>query len=202
MIKQMGNVDYKIILGVAATIVGLFGYYPYLRDLMKGVTKPHAFSWLIWGTMEVIAFLAQISRGGGTGTWVTGISALITLFIAFKAFRLKDKDITAIDWLALSGALIGIVLWMITDNPLTAVVCITVADALGFVPTFRKGFDKPFEETLFEYTMSAIKWTLGIVALQALSPVTWLYPASLVMTNSTFVIMALIRRKHLGHRWK
>ena len=111
------------------------------------------------------------------------------------AFREKDKQIKIFDWIALSGAFIGIALWRITNDPLLAVISVTIADALGFAPTFRKAFHKPQEETLIEYALSAVKWIIAIPALGALTLTTWLYPASLIVTNALFVTMVLIRRR-------
>ncbi len=189
--------DYKVVLGSVAVIVAFVGYFFYVRDIMRGKTKPHAFSWLIWGLLEAIAFFAQLAKGGGAGAWVTGFGALIAIGVSIVGFVQREKDIKFIDWLALAGALIGIGLWQATSNPLLAVVSVTVADAVAFVPTFRKGYHKPQEETLIEYALSSVKWMIGIFALQSLNLTTWLYPASLIITNGSFVVMAAIRRRQL-----
>lgn len=54
--------DYKIILGLVAVVVGFVGYIPYLRDLFKGTTKPHVFSWGVWATNSVFVIMALIRR--------------------------------------------------------------------------------------------------------------------------------------------
>ena len=75
---------------------------------------------------------------------------------------------------------------------------ITVIDALGFVPTFRKSYSRPFEETAVTYAISGLKFVVAILALENLSLVTWLYPASLVLMNGLFVGMVLTRRRQLS----
>jgi hypothetical protein len=189
--------DYKVILGSLAVLIGFVGYVPYIRDVLRGKTNPHVFSWFLWGVMETIAFFAQISKGGGSGAWVTGTGALIAFFVAILALKRKDKQIVFFDWVALAGAVVGIILWQITNNPLMAIIFVTIADALAFIPTFRKSYSKPHEETLFEYGLSGLKWIFGIFALSSLNLTTWLYPASLIATNFGFIIMALIRRRQL-----
>ena len=189
--------DYKIILGAVAAGVGIVGYAWYLRDVLRGRTKPHIFSWIVWSIFETISFFAQISKGGGAGTWVSAASALCSISIVIFAFRNSDKQIKPLDVVAFSGAIVGIALWRLTGNPLTAVILISISDALGFVPTFRKSFHKPHDETLIEYSLSTIKWILGILALSSRNLTTALYPASLILTNSVFVIMSLVRRKQL-----
>ena len=190
----MSGADDKVLLGVLATAIGFLGYAPYIRDTVRGTTKPHVFSWVAWGAIETTAFFAQLSKGGGAGAWVTGASALIVLFIAALAIRQKDTQIKPIDSAAMCGSAIGIILWSITSNPLLAVISVSIADAAAFAPTFRKAYHRPQEETLAEYSASAIKWALAIPALTSTNITTLLYPASLVCTNTCFVLMTLWRR--------
>ena len=189
--------NYKTILAVIGIVVGFIGYVPYIRDVLAKRTKPHTFSWLAWTLLETIAFVAQVAKGGGAGTWVLGFSAMVALFITCIALIRRDTEIHLFDWIALSGAVVGIILWALTKNPLTAVILVTLSDALAFIPTFRKSFYKPEQETLVEYSLSAVKFIISIFALQSLNLTTYLYPISLIVTNSSFVIMSLIRRKTL-----
>lgn len=189
--------DYKIVLGAIAVIISFIGYIPYYRDVLKGLTKPHAFSWLGWAILEGIGFIAQINQHAGAGAWVTGFGVLATLGIFYLSLRHGEKDIKLLDWIAFIAGVIAIVLWQVTKNPLTAVILVTVADACLFVPTYRKAWIKPNEETLIEYFFSAIKWTVGILALQHYNATTWLYPASLILTNSLFVFLISLRRRKL-----
>ncbi len=190
--------DYKSILGITATILGFIGYFPYVRDTMRGTTRPHVFSWFVWGIMETIAFFAQIAGGASAGAWATGTSAVVMFFIVGITLTHADKQIRAFDWIALLGALVGMLLWRLTNSPLLAIIFVTIADAFAFAPTFRKAYHKPHEETVIEYVCSALKWVVSIFALGSFNVTTALYPISLIFTNSAFVIMALVRRKQIA----
>lgn len=192
--------DYKTILGVLAVVIGFIGYAPYFRDIFRGKTKPHVFSWLVWSILTAIGFLAQITRDAGAGAWVTGFTALICFIIAGLAFKYGEKEITKVDWLCFIGALLGVVFWVITSNPATAVIIITITDAVAFFPTFRKTYYKPDEETLFEYAFASLKSLIGVFALSSFNLTTALYPASLVVMNGAFVIMAVYRRRSIGFK--
>src|SRR5690606_9865601 len=150
-----------------ATAFGLMGYVVYLKDVFWGRTKPHAFSWLLWSLLASIGFFAQVSEGAGAGAWVTGMTAAMCLLIALiGAFSGKDH-IMKIDLYCFIGALLGIVVWRLTNDPLTAVLIVSVIDALAFTPTFRKAYFKPYEETASAFTFSTFKWALGIIALES-----------------------------------
>ena len=78
-----------------------------------------------------------------------------------------------------------------------SMVLIAITDGIGFNPTFRKSYSKPFEETLITYLVSAVKFVISLAALEQVTWVTTIYPASLVIMNGAFVVMLYIRRKAL-----
>ena len=188
----------KATLGVLAVIIGLIGYVPYFRTIFNGKTKPHAFTWLVWGILTAIAFGGQLVGKGGPGTWVTGFTALVSFTIFVLALVKGKRDFPLADWLCLGGCTIGLVLWAITGDPLAAIILITVIDMLAFTPTFRKSYSKPYSEPAFTYTLSGLKFLVSLFALHQLSTVTVLYPASLVLTNVLFVVLVLVQRKRLA----
>ncbi len=187
-----------ILLGLLATVVGGIGYFRYLRDIFRGKTKPHAFSWFVWGLLTSIAFAAQIVSHAGPGAWVTGLTAIVCLGISVLGLLKGNYQFDALDWWSLSGALLGIAVWKLTNEPLLAVIFVTITDTIGFVPTFRKGYRLPYEETLSHYILASLKFLISLPALSALTLVNWLYPVSLILGNGVFAIMLIVRRKQLS----
>jgi len=190
--------DYKAALSLVAIAIGIVGYVPYFRDIFGNKTKPHAFSWLVWGVLTAIAFAGQITANGGAGAWVTGFTALVCFVIFALALIKGTKEFPLTDWLCLAGCVISLILWALTNDPLTAIILVTIIDMLGFLPTFRKTYLQPQTETTFTYTMSGIKFFIAILALREYSVTTVLYPLSLVITNLVFVIMVKVRRTQLS----
>jgi len=189
--------DYKIVLGVVATILGFVGYIPYFRDIFRRKTRPHVFSWFVWGLLTGIAFFAQIAKGGGAGAWVTGFSAIICSFIAVLALFYGEKQITKSDWFSFGGALLGLLFWQLTNDPLLAIIFVTITDALAFAPTFRKAYYKPDEKTASTFILSSIKFIIALAAFESFNLTTALYPISLVVMNGSFAAMLLIRRRKI-----
>lgn len=189
-----------LVLGYIALFITCIQYIPYVRGIFLGTTRPHAFSWFIWAVLTGIAFFAQVQDGAGAGAWVTGFTALTCTAISILAVFKGEKDIKASDWATFLVGLAAIPLWLIMDNPLYAVILITVIDALAFWPTVRKSWHKPHEEYLFTYTLSALKFMFGCLALENITWVTALYPFSLVVLNGGFVMMAMARRRTLARR--
>ncbi len=182
-------------LGILAVALGLLGYVFYIRGIIQGKVKPHAFTWFVWGLLTAIAFVAQITGGGGAGAWVTGITALFSFGFAFVGLGKSARVyITKSDWTFLIGALLTIPIWYFTGNPLWSVIIITITDAVAFAPTFRKAYFNPETENGWTYTLSGIKFAVSLFALGSFTWTTALYPASLVVANLAFVAMLILRK--------
>lgn len=190
--------NFKIIVAVISIILSLVGYSYYFRDIFAGKTKPHAYSWLVWALLTAIACVGQLSQGGGPGAWVTGVTAVVSFVIFGLALTKGEKVITLSDKLNLAGAFVALILLAFTNSPVFSIILITFIDFLGFIPTIRKSFNKPGEETIIHYVLAGLKFALAIIALEKYSLTTWLYPASLVLGNLFFVPMLIIRRRQLA----
>ena len=187
---------YKPWLSGLAIALTLVAFIPYIRSILKEKTKPHVFSWVIWGTTTFIVFLAQLQDGGGYGAWPTGLSGLITLYVALLAFiKTSDSTITALDWFFFITALSSLPFWYFTDNPLWAVIILTTVDILGFGPTVRKAYHHPLDENILFYAMFTVRNLLVIMALQHYSLTTILFPAAIALACLVLIIMLIIRRK-------
>lgn len=187
----------KEFFGWVSLAIALAGYLPYFWSIFKGKTRPHIFSWLIWGMLTAIAFMAQWSDHAGPGAWVTGVTAGFCFLIALLSWRHGEKNICRTDWFSFMSALAAIFLWTITKNPLGAVILVTVTDMLGFYPTFRKSYSKPHEELAWHYFLASFKFIVAFFAFENFTVVTVLYPLSLVIMNGSFVVMLVWRRHHI-----
>lgn len=180
---------------VIAITLSWVAFIPYVATVMRGETHPHVFSWLIWTLLPAIACAAQISAGGGIGSYVTGCAALQSLCITGLALMKGEKTITRGDIASFAAALMAIPVWYLTQSALVAVVMVTAIDLLGFYPTIRKSWDKPREEYLPTYLIVALSFSISVMALDMFSITTVLYPVTLASANALFVLAVAYRRK-------
>lgn len=104
--------DYKVALAIISILMTLVGYFYYFRDIFAHKTKPHAYSWLVWGLLTAIAFAGQLHDKGGPGSYVTGVTATISFVIFFLAVKQGEKNITRSDRINLAAALLAITTWL------------------------------------------------------------------------------------------
>lgn len=195
----MDTLPYKEGLSAIAIALTFVAFVPYIRAIVSGTTKPHVFSWVIWGATTFVVFLAQLEGKGGVGAWPIGVSGSITMLIAFLAYlKRADITITKTDWLFFVSALSSLPLWYLTSDPLWAVVILTTVDVLGFGPTVRKAYSFPHSESLPFFALFAARNILVILALENYSVTTVLFPAVIAVACMSLMAMVTYRRRALA----
>jgi hypothetical protein len=187
--------EYKIALGYLAILIGLTGYSFYIKSIFKGHTKPHSFSWLLWALITGIVFSAQITKGGGAGAWVTGVSSIVCLFIGCAGLGKNRRPFSKFDWMFLGVALGALGLWYVTKDPTISIVLVATVDSLGYASTLRKGYLHPAEENITSFGLNSLKYIASVAALQSYSLATWLYPAAMIVMNGATAILVAVRRR-------
>lgn len=189
---------YKEILSAVAIGLTFAAFIPYLRAIINGTTRPHVFSWVIWGSTTFVVFLAQLEGNGGVGAWPIGVSGIITIFIAFLAYvKRADITITRTDGLFFVSAMSSLPFWYFTSDPLWAVVILTTVDVLGFGPTIRKAYSFPHSESVLFFALFAIRNLIVIMALEHYSLTTVLFPAVIAAACMLLMTMIAYRKRAL-----
>src|ERR1044072_3798045 len=69
----------KAVIGVIAVVLTFIAYIPYYRDILNGKTRPHIYSWSLWGLLTILLVALQIKGGAGPATWVTAAAGLLCI---------------------------------------------------------------------------------------------------------------------------
>ncbi len=189
--------DIKIILGLVAALLALFSSFLYIRDIFRGNTKPHTYTWLIWSIVTTIAFLGQWVSGGGPGSWATGVAAVVTigtLLLSLKG-NYGTKDITNFDKICLVLAIISILPWLLVKSVLWSVILATLIDLIAFFPTMRKTWHAPKSESLGSMYTDAVKHALSMFSMGNYSLITLIYPFSVLLTKFVIIGEIIFLRK-------
>ncbi|WP_367025944.1 hypothetical protein ABZN20_16280 [Methylococcus sp. ANG] len=192
--------SYQSWLSAVAVILTWIAFLPYILSTFRGQTRPHVFSWVVWGMNTSVAFLATLHAGGGLfGAGVIGFSAGVTLFIAVLAYlKRADVSVTTSDRLFFIMALAAMPLWHWADDPLWAVWLITVIELLGFAPTFRKTWAQPFSESMGFLVLLVIRNALVIAVLDRHTTVTVLFPAAMAAACLALIAVMVWRRPRVA----
>jgi hypothetical protein len=189
--------DYKTILTIAGVGLTIFGPLPYIRDIIRGKTKPHTITWLIWTILVGSAFWIQVIGGGGLGSLVLGFTAIMNLIILGFALRSTKQTVTKFDIFILFLALIAFIFWWLSNNPMLGAILLTLVLIFGFIPTYKKSFNAPQQETISLYTLAAVKQAVGISALLSYNVLTLLFPAVVLLANIGLVSLLVKRQRQV-----
>lgn len=179
----------KELLGLISVLLYLIGCIPYIVDTIRKKTKPHIYTWLIWSIVTTLAFLGQYVKGGGAGSWSTGVAGLMAIVITLLSLKNGTKDITLSDKLFFLGALLAIIPWYVTKDPTLSIFIVIILDACALIPTIRKTYRAPKSETFTTYLFNFIRQPLSIAALRTYNIATLLYPIYLFIANFTMLVV-------------
>jgi hypothetical protein len=190
---------FKLIIGVAATLLGLASYVPYLAGTIKGTLRPNATSWLVWGVLAGVAFGGQIVSGAGLGALITGTSALASFVVMGLALRHKSsRRFSRLDLSCLIAGAVALVVWPIARSPLLSVALVSSITLVGYIPTYTKSWTRPYEENISMYLLGIVKYAMSVLVLGTYSATNVLYPAVVVLANTVLISLLVMRAKQLS----
>ncbi len=190
----------KQLLSIVATTLTFLAYIPYYRDILRGKTHPHVYSWGLWGLLTVLIVALQIAGGAGPAIWVTVAAGLLCIGVVVLSLKRGNKDITTSDTITAILSLVAIGFWLIANQPVLSIVLVVIADLLAFVPTVRKSWNKPYSETLSLYITNTLRFSLAILAVENYTILSTLWIAAWAAANAVFSIILIVRRRQVPSR--
>jgi len=178
--------------------IGIAAYIPYWRDLLRGKTIPHPFTWLIFMIVQSIGVAGVFYGGGGWkgAVWMM-LGSISCFFIFLWGLKFGQKNIQLIDILLLALAFLGIILWSVYDQPFWSIILICITDTIAYLPTFRKSYHHPEEETALAWFLFSVATVFSILALENYNFFTTTYSSLIAVLNLLLCLFLLFRRKML-----
>jgi hypothetical protein len=188
----------KEITGLIAALLAVVSNGIYVLSVWRNQTKPHVFSWTIWGLLTGITFFAQRSADAGPGAWHMIVNSAVCFLVAALALLRGGLDIRGSDVITFALALAIIPLWSFSQQPLLAVILVIGIEAFAYYPTFRKSYARPHQELAKTYMLDGLRCLISCAAMDSYSLTTLLYPVFIVIINTALVVMLLQRRNRLA----
>lgn len=201
----------KEALGWTSVLIGAFAYVIYARRTIRDESiQPHPLSWFVWAFVTGVATVVQWERGAGAGAWVTALTTVsciaVWLLALFKQRRFRtnhkgNRDTRPFwrdwNWISFALGMFAAICFGFVKNATAAAILATVADLLGYKPTFSKGWTDPFSDSALAFFLNSIKFVPAYFALDTRSIATALYPVALIIMNFGVSIMLLWRKEVL-----
>lgn len=186
----------KYVLTVIAGVLFIIGFVPYIRAIVRKETKPTTASWLIWATLDTITLAGMFFKnavngqiiGAVLGAWVVVVLALIY----------GTRGWTKLDKYCLGGAVLGIVLWLVFDNPVFGIVISNVVVFLGAIPTFKSAWGDPSREDKVAWTIYWLSCVVAVLAIPAWTLADATQPVTFFVIETIMMYIVYIRARALA----
>ena len=190
--------DVAPVLGVLAALVGVADTLPYVRDTLRGTTRPHRGTWLIWAVLAIVVCLSQRADGASWSLLMAVAQAVLTSLIFLLAIGRGEGGVTAADRVMVAIAGAGVIGWMIAGEPIVATACVIAADLIGAALMVPKTHRDPDSETLVTFALAGLSGALAAGAVGTLDVSLLLYPMYFLLVNGSMAIFIHHRRSRTG----
>ena len=188
------------VLGVLAGVVGVADTIPYVRDTVRGATRPHRGTWLIWGVLAIVVCLSQRADGASWSLVMAAAQAALTTLTFLLAIRLGEGGVSRIDMFLIAIAGAGVVGWIVAGEPLVATACVIGADVIGAAMMVPKVRRDPDSETLVTFAGASAGGALAAGAVGAVDLSLLAYPVYYCLINGALALLIHHRRAVLSSR--
>jgi hypothetical protein len=186
------------VLGVLAGVIGVADTIPYVRDTLRGSTRPHRGTWLIWGVLAVVVCLSQRADGASWSLILAASQAVLTSLIFVLAIRRGQGGASATELVMIAVAGAGVIGWIVANEPIVATACVVAADLIGTAMMMPKTYRDPESETLVTFALASLAGALAASAVGVLDVSLLLYPIYYCVANAA-VALVIHQRRRVAH---
>ncbi len=179
------------ILIVISSALGFIGPVIYAISILKGKSKPHRTTRLVLFLIGALGVFSFFLTKDYANLWLFSFLSLGNLILFVLSFKYGMGGWSRSDIICLLIALVGIVVWQTTKNPLMALYASVLADATGMIPALIKTYKYPKTEIWLFYFCDLLASILIIIAHKDISFNQFLYPLYLIIVNVMMIVFIL-----------
>jgi hypothetical protein len=178
-------------------VLGLVGAVSYIREIIKGKTRPNIVTWILWSIAPLVGVYINYKSGIPLpllfSTFIAGFSPLLVVIASFIKNNAYWK-ITKFDILCGAFSVIAMLLWVTTKNSILSLSFAVIADLVAGIPTLRKSWTHSDTESHGPYSMGIINQIITFLIIKDFSYLNIAFPIYFVLINGS-IILGIYRKK-------
>ncbi len=178
-------------LNVLSGILFLVAFVPYIIAILHGETIPSPVSWTIWASVDTLALIAMKKEGAMSGQ-LTG-AVLGAWVVTVFALIFGRPEMGSIEWVSITGALAGVLLWWKTGNAVLAIICSQIAVLAGAVPTIVGAYVNPTHEDPVAWSIWLLSCVFAFLAIKKWNTANVLQPLAFIIIDIMMFVLVVIR---------
>lgn len=185
---------------VVSIILPLCSPFIYAKSILRGEAKPHRTTRLVILIISLITTASLIAQHDQVAVWLSLVSTLQAIIIFTLSLKYGMGGSSKLDLICLTGALIGMAIWKMTDNPAMGLYFAIGADFTGVLPTLFKTYRLPMTENWVFYALDAIAAGCNLLALTVWTVAAFSYPLYLLTVNAVIALLSFSRRYNVPEK--
>jgi len=187
------------LFGIAAGILSLTAYPIYVRDILRGNTKPSRVTWWILTLSNLLLTASYYVSGARDTIWIPISYSIGFLLIAILSIKYGEGGWTILDYACLAGALASALAWVFFNSAEIALYMIIIVDFFGLMPTIYKSYLRPLTENKTAWVLATAASLLNIFAIESWTLAISTYPIYILITNALVAYFLISPRGERSH---
>jgi hypothetical protein len=190
--------DVAPVLGMLAGLAAVVNTIPYIRDIVRGTTRPHRGTWFVWAVLAIVVYGSQRADGASWSLIMAGAQAMLRTLVFVLAVRRGEGGLSATDAAFTAMAAVGVIGWLVADEPIVATASVVAADLVAAAMMAPKTYRDPGSETLVSFALASVGGALAAGAVGTASLALLMYPIYFCVVNAAIALLIFRRRAVLA----
>ncbi|HSW98209.1 MAG TPA: hypothetical protein VLF71_00030 [Candidatus Saccharimonadales bacterium] len=150
---------------IISTVLAVYCVIPYVLSIIRGQTKPHQFTWLIFTIMNGIVMVSQFLEGARASVVISVIFFLSSGLELGLSFKYGVRNSSKYDRLLLGAALLTIIAWLLTRNNALAIWLTVLIDVFATTMLVLKIKKHPGSEPFWLWFIATMAFVFTCLSL-------------------------------------
>ena len=185
---------FLIISTIAALTSPVIGIY----SIVRGDFRPQRMTRFLIFLISLLFVGTLLAQNDKNGIFIA-VPQLIGGFIIFLLSIKKGIGGTGkMDIVVFIMAILSLIIWQTTKNPVLGLIMSVVTDLIAFSPTLIKTWKLPHTEEWKFYMSDVVASVFSILSIKSFSFGNLIFPIYILLINTTSVLMINLRKKALA----
>lgn len=179
-----------------SSVLALISPIVYSLAILKGEAKPHRTTRLVLLIITTLTTASLFAQGNRVAIYLAGVSTFQSIVVFTLSIKYGMGGWNKSDIICLIFALIGIIIWQITKNPVIALYFAIGADFIGMIPAIVKTYHFPKTEVWSFFAIDVLAAIFSFLALKNWTLQEFSYPIYIMLINLFMVLLIIRPIKH------
>ena len=188
------NISLQTFFIIISCILALISPIVYSIAIMQGKAKPHRTTRLVLLLITSLTTASLFAQHNQVAIYLAAVSTLQSIIIFILSIKRGMGGWAKTDIFCLMLAILGIILWQTTKNPVIALYFAIIADFTGMIPAIIKTYRWPKTEVWTFFLLDVFAAIFSLLALKKWTIVEYSYPLYIMLINLIMVILIIAPR--------